>query len=974
MKKIFLLAIVSLLFITDTYAFQCDQTFNWKLRYWYQYTFYDDFSNTWTPKWINSVDVNYIEQQDYNGSSSFPSFAWTPWIISKWYILNSGDSWTVIRASSTYPINYHPTARNSNNFVIQYKAKYYEQINWVWDMANPKYHTECKNYEITWCWDWVLDSDEWEICDPNDPNKAGWGTWGCNVATCQPITTPNPPTCNSLWMNPTTWSSPLASNVSCLGTNANKYTINCWNGQTIDWSSGTCNYTWTGTFTSTCYVNDTITSAACQRTVTVTAPVPSCTSLAATPTTWINSLSSNVTCTWIAANKYTINCWNWQVINANTGTCNYATVWTYTPTCYVNDTITSAACQQTVTVTNSTTTPSCTNLTATPATWTNSLSSSVACTWVNATTYRINCWNGQVINASTGTCNYATVWTYTPTCFVNDTITSASCQKTVSVTTSSSSSSSSSWWDTYQCRDIEKTWNQITCTWNANVETFRLSCSWTYMFRPAVANWSTNTTSATFTCNDSSATCSVYDRAVTESAGYSWRTNLACNLTPTSSSSSWGSSSSSWGSSKDYCWDWVVQRPNENFQLEECDFGNWTWPAWCTTSCKINWINSIPNDWEIVFWPSDNVIIWNGMNPYVEYSLSRPSITNKSPYDLYFDSLCVVKKSWTTLNWSTTCQPIWKTLFPGSSFSLTNYPNFVWNTNSLTAWTFGDNTVVTTIEHEGTLYTNAYFASELKVRVSKPSIATTGWGTSFIASTSNIANVSEVTQITWNNDKNKNFVWAWVSTWDISSYSKDVTDTTSVNSISQEWTKYNQAVNETSNITGLSVGSTSNLADFDNYNWISNAFIIRNTNFVVTTSTFAWLTWPRTYIIENWDLIINGDINYSSNIAFVVKWGNIQIDKWVDTITWTYISIPDWSLGWDIKWINWSTNDVLTVKWSLYWNLENLVSQRTYVKENSSGLLSVWTVVSFGSSVFRDPAPLTSTFINEYLDAVKVSK
>gem|GEM_PF-3643727 len=33
------------------------------------------------------------------------------------------------------------------------------------------------------------------------------------------------------------------------------------------------------------------------------------------------------------------------------------------------------------------------------------------------------------------------------------------------------------------------------------------------------------------------------------------------------------------------------------------------------------------------------------MNPYVEYSLSRPSIINKSPYDLYFDSLCVVKKS-----------------------------------------------------------------------------------------------------------------------------------------------------------------------------------------------------------------------------------------------------------------------------------------------------------------------------------------
>jgi len=892
MRKIFLLAIISLLFITDTYWFQCDQTFHWKLRYWYQYTFYDDFSNTWTPKWINSVDVNYTEQQDYNWSSSFPTFSWTPWIIWKWYILNSWDSGTVIKANSTYSINYYPITRNQNNFVIQYKAKYYEQVNWVWNMSNPKYHTECKYYEITWCWDGFLDSDEWEICDPNDPNKTGWGTGGCNVNTCQPINTPTTPSCNTLSVNPNTWSAPLWSNVSCSWTNASTYTINCWNGQTI---------------------------------------------------------------------------------NANTGTCNYATVWTYTPTCYVNGTITSPACSQTVTVTTPTTTPSCTNLTATPTTWLNSLASNVTCTWANATTYRINCWNGQVINASTGTCNYATVWTYTPTCFVNDTITSPACTKTVSVTNStstSSSSSSSSWWgDPYQCRDIEKTGNQVTCTWNANVETFRLYCSGSYIFRPATLNGSTNTTSATFTCNDNSASCSVYDRDVTDSGTYSWRTNLACNLSPTSSSSS-----SSWGSSRDYCWDWVVQRPNDNFELEECDFWNWTWPAWCTRSCKIDWITSIPDDGEIVFWPSDNVIIWNAMNPYVEYSLARPSITNRSNYDLYFDSLCVVKKSWTTLNWSTTCQPINKTLFPWTSFSLPNYPNFVWNTTSLTAGTFGDNTLVTTIEHEWTLYTNAYFASELKVRVSKPSITTTWWGTSYIASTSNISNVSEVSKVTWNNDKNKNFVWAGVSTWDISSYTSDVTNTASVNTVSEEWTKYNQAVNNNLSTTGISIWETSDLNDFKNYNWINNAFILKNTSFVVNSSTFTWLSGPRTYIIENGNLIINWDINYTWNIAFVVKGWNIHIDKSVTTITWTYISIPNWSVWGDIKWINWSTNNILTLKWSFYWNLANLISQRTYIKENSSWLLSVWTVVSFGSSVFRDPAPLTSTFINEYLNATKVAK
>jgi len=628
------------------------------------------------------------------------------------------------------------------------------------------------------------------------------------------------------------------------------------------------------------------------------------------------------------------------------------------------------------------TTPTCNSLTATPLTWVNSLNSTLTCAWSNATTYTINCWNGQVINASTGTCNYNTIWTYTPTCFVNGNVTSSSCQQTVSVTNSTSSSSSSWGWDSYQCRDISMSWNQVKCTWNHLVKTFRLSCNWAYLF--ANANSSTgNTTTATFTCNDNNASCSVYNQVVNESSFYSWLSNPACNLIPSSSSSSWGSSSSSsWGSSSsssgwsspDYCWDWVVQRPNDNFQNEECDFWSSARPAWCTSSCKINWISSIPNDWEIVFWPSDNLIIWDNMNPYSVYSLDKPSIFNKSSYDLYFDSLCVAKKTWSTLNWTTTCQSIWKILFPWASFSFNTYPNFVWSTSSLTSWTFWDNTLVTTIEHEWVLYKDAYFASELKVRVSKPSIATTWGWTSFVKTTSNIANVSDVTGVIWTSNKNKNFVGAWVSNWNISSYSSNVNDSTSVNSISNEWVDYNNSVNNSIPNTALtSIWTSSNLSDFKNYNWISNAYVIKNTSFIVSSSTFTWLTWPRTYIIENWNLIINSNINYSDNIAFVVKWGNIQIDKSVTSISWTYISIPVWSSWWDIKWINWTTNDVLTVKWSLYWNLENLLNKRTYIKENS-WVLSVWTIVSFGSSVFRDPAPLTSTFINEYLDATKVSK
>ncbi len=60
MRKIILLVIISLFSISQSYWYSCDQTFEWKLRYWYEYRFYDEFSNTsWKSVWISSVDVNY---------------------------------------------------------------------------------------------------------------------------------------------------------------------------------------------------------------------------------------------------------------------------------------------------------------------------------------------------------------------------------------------------------------------------------------------------------------------------------------------------------------------------------------------------------------------------------------------------------------------------------------------------------------------------------------------------------------------------------------------------------------------------------------------------------------------------------------------------------------------------------------------------------------------------------------------------
>jgi hypothetical protein len=64
----------------------------------------------------------------------------------------------------------------------------------------------------------------------------------------------------------------------------------------------------------------------------------------------------------------------------------------------------------------------------------------------------------------------------------------------------------------------------------------------------------------------------------------------------------------------------------------------------------------------------------------------------------------------------------------------------------------------------------------------------------------------------------------------------------------------------------------------------------------------------------------------------------------------------------------------LKVKGSLYGDITDLVASRTYVKENPNGQINVWTIVSFGSSLFRKPAPLTWQFIWEYLNSEKIAK
>jgi hypothetical protein len=289
--------------------------------------------------------------------------------------------------------------------------------------------------------------------------------------------------------------------------------------------------------------------------------------------------------------------------------------------------------------------------------------------------------------------------------------------------------------------------------------------------------------------------------------------------------------------------------------------------------------------------------------------------------------------------------------------------------------TYVDNYLITTLGKNNSHYNcetgSCWFDWALKVRVSKPTVWTTWWGSSYLASSDDVSNIKDVSLT--NNDWDKNFVWPSIWTDGLSS---TTTTSTNTSKAQAEWDKYNTSANAWDTIWATATITSTNLWDFQNYNWLPNVFILKNKNFSITSSIFNSLSNSTTYIIEDWDLTVNADITYPDNIniAFVIKWWNVEISKDVKNLRWIFITISKWSIWWQILWVGWKTTETLNVNGSLYGNVENLVSQRTYVKQNANWLLDVWTVVNFDSSTFRDPAPLVTLFIQEYLETMKVAQ
>jgi len=153
-------------------------------------------------------------------------------------------------------------------------------------------------------------------------------------------------------------------------------------------------------------------------------------------------------------------------------------------------------------------------------------------------------------------------------------------------------------------------------------------------------------------------------------------------------------------------------------------------------------------------------------------------------------------------------------------------------------------------------------------------------------------------------------------------------------------------------------------------------FIIKWDNVAISWDTniywsYTINTLPKsTTLIIKWNVTITWNITPNKNLAIVVKGWDLNIKGGVTKLKWTYIVI--WQ-GKEIKWEN--SPEKLVIEGSLYWNVNDLISNRTYVdwSLDSEGSIDVWTILDFDSSLYDEPAPLLSKFLDEYFNASRVA-
>ena len=542
-------------------------------------------------------------------------------------------------------------------------------------------------------------------------------------------------------------------------------------------------------------------------------------------------------------------------------------------------------------------------------------------------------------------------------------------------------------WDTYRCNDIEVSWNTVKCIWNPKVLSFWLICDTTETSEASDIEQfkgfsvdSDNNNYASFECDTiNKPICYVYNSNATSYQWQAWRTSPACQ---------WSDGS---------CWNWVIEWWEQCERAIDSAWNLWDFPDSCNqNTCQMD-LTTYSNQGDIEFGWVYDMVIWHNDN--LSELNDQVYMINNSDYTFsndLFNEICVTEawvynSDWTerfvntwdsiTTLWSTKCSGLSSHFYPEQKVFLDKtFNDIIADKDKVDGDDYEDNNLVVTIKtnsnvspYSQILNWSDHLTSKFRVRVAKPAVQTTG-ATSFtktwVSSDSNkIAEEWGINLEWWESNDLKNNNDVWVGTKSSSFENTVSTTNTWIIEEAEEYSVdssdviYNDVIPDS-----IDVDSLSDITD--NYNWLPNVFIIKNAD-VSLWETNLDLDESTTYIIDWWDLNISWNIYSNQNIAFVLRSGwDINIWQDVTEIAWTYIVIPDSMGNWKINWEE--SDNQLLVKWSLYWDLSNLIDNRYRVTENNWEL-SFGTVVSFWSKVFQKPAPMVTSFINTYLSSSKVA-